>query len=251
MLILALNLMIPPDILGPTPQPAPTLPTIITLRARPLCTYLHKVILPFATTERQNNVAFETMDHELGKYNEWNGTTLADQGKQGTFTANGAQLMMAGKIDQQSTNIMQSLADTQKQLAASYRAIPIGNDPKLDELRARIDNITKLQYAMASRYDEIAGKTLDEVGFYPFIENDTMGGQNDLPDYNAPNPAEAQTPMPAGALREPGSSSDPVDKIFLINAPPRYLKTGMVHQEVGFVKPAIDAVNTCDPPAKH
>lgn len=249
--ILLLNLVIPPDLLGPAPSPTPKLPTIITLRARPLCTALHKFVLPFTNTERQNNVAFRGLDRELGKYRQWEMTTLADTGQQGTFTANGAQLLQAGKMDQQATNIFQSLADVQKQLSQSYHDIPVGNDPKLDDLRARIDNIVKLQYALAARYDLIAGKTLDQIGFFNFLADDFIGGKNDLPDYNAPPPADSATPMPPGQIKMPGDSTEPISKLFLIDAPGKYVATGMMQQEVAFVQPALDAVNTCDPPAKH
>lgn len=47
----------------PTPVPTP-LKVIVTVRSGPLCTALHRVILPFVKTEKQNNESFVTMDKE-------------------------------------------------------------------------------------------------------------------------------------------------------------------------------------------
>lgn len=252
-MLLSFVLAIPPIIFGATPAPSPQasgLPTIVHITVRPLCTELHTMVLPFAKTESQNNVAFKKMDKQLGDYKQWDMETLSDTGQTGTFTANGAHLLRAGQIDQEATNVMQALADRQKELDRSYRQIPIGRDPALDTIRARMSNIIKLQYAVAARYDEVAGKALDQIGLMPLNADDTAGGNNGPSDFNEVDPAVAQTPIPPGQLPPPNGSDTPVAHQFLIDAPANEVVKGMVVQEFGFVKPALQAVNTCDPPPK-
>ncbi len=233
--------------LFPSPTPAPSLPTIIHLRARPLCTALHKIVLPFVITEKKNNESFKTMDKELVEYHKWDshGTTL-ELGANGSNTANGAQLLQAGRIDQQASLMYQSLADVETQLAHSYRDIPTGSDAALDELRARIDNIVKLQYALASKYDAVAGRTLDSTGLLNIIQDPAYSSQMLIPDFNQDPIADSFTPPPAGALTPPNGTDAPVDRDFLIRASGGDLYRGMLVQELSFTKPAISAVKSCD-----
>ena len=233
--------------LFPSPTPSPELPTIITLRARPLCSALHKIVLPFALTERKNNQTFKAMDKELVEYHKWDPHgTSTELGANGSNTANGAQLLQAGRIDQQASLMYQNLADIETQLAHSYREIPTGKDPALDELRARIDNIVKLQYALASKYDAVAGRTLDSTGLLNIIQDPAYSSQMLVPDFNQNPISDSFTPPPAGELKPPGGGQDPVDPDFLIRAQAPDLYRGMLTQEVGFVQPAIAAVKSCD-----
>jgi hypothetical protein len=245
-LLLAFTQSAPPA-LFPTPTPAPELPTIINLRARPLCTALHRIVLPFVIKEKQNNTTFRTMDKELVEYHKWdshNGAT--DLGANGSNTANGAQLLQAGRIDQQASLMYQNLADIETQLAHSYHDIPVGKDLSLDELRARIDNIVKLQYALASKYDAVAGRTLDSTGLLNIIQDPAYSSQMLIPNFNQDPITDSFTPPPAGALKPPDNSAAPVDSDFLIRGTGSDLYRGMLTQEVAFVKPAIDAVKSCD-----
>lgn len=240
------NAAAPPQ-LFPTPTPSPGLPTIIHLRARPLCTALHKIVLPFVITEKKNNETFKTMDKELVEYHKWDSHgTVVDLGANGSNTANGAQLLQAGRIDQQASLMYQSLADVETQLAHSYRDIPTGDDAALDEIRARIDNIVKLQYALASKYDAVAGRTLDSTGLLNIIQDPAYSSQMLIPDFNQDPIADSFTPPPAGALRPPDGTDSPVDHDFLIRAAGNDIMRGMLVQEVAFTKPAIDAVKSCD-----
>jgi hypothetical protein len=245
-IILAVSATPPPTIFA-TPTPAPELPTIITLHARPLCTALHKIVLPFAATEKRNNDTFKVMDKELVQYHKWDSHgTATDLGANGSNTGNGVQLLQAGRIDQQASLMYQNLADIETQLAHSYREIPAGKDPALDELRARIDNIVKLQYALAAKYDAIAGRTLDSTGLLNIIQDPAYSSQMLIPDFNQNPISDSFTPPPAGALKTPDGSDSPVDSDFLIRAQGPDLYRGMLTQEVAFVKPAISAVRTCD-----
>jgi len=236
----------PPAIFA-TPTPAPELPTIINLHARPLCTALHKIVLPFAVTEKKNNDTFKVMDKELVQYHKWDSHgTATDLGANGSNTANGVQLLQAGHIDQQASLMYQNLADIETQLAHSYRDIPVGRDPALDELRARIDNIVKLQYALAAKYDAIAGRTLDSTGLLNIIQDPAYSSQMLIPNFNDNPVADSFTPPPAGALKPPDQSDSPIDSDFLIRAQGPDLYRGMLTQEVAFIKPAISAVKSCD-----
>lgn len=236
-----------PPIFFPSPTPPPQLPTIINLHARPLCAALHKIALPFAVTERRNNETFKVMDKELVAYHKWDSSgTETDIGANGSNTANGKQLLEAGQIDQQAANMYQSLADVETQLARSYREIPIGTDPALDELRKRIDNIVKLQYALASKYDAVAGKTIDTTGLTQIVEDPAYSSQMLIPDFNQNRIMDSFTPPPSGALHPPDMSANPVDTDFLLRAQGTDLYSGMVTQEVAIVKPELSAVKTCD-----
>ena len=223
----------------PTPPP---IKTIINVTARPVCTALHHIVLPFAAVEKQNNAMYQTMDRELGVYRGAGGDGPMETGAQGTYTSNGVQLVQAGKIDQQATQMAQALTDLEKQLAQSYKDIPVGKDPKLDELRARMDNVIKLQYALASRYDGIAARTLGTVGFMPAVETPFRNP----PDYSAPG-VDYDPKAPNGAVQSPAQSVKAVGRDFILNAPAADVRKGMIEQETGFVQPAVDAVNLCDP----
>ena len=230
-----------------SPQPsASPLKTIINITARPLCTALHKIVLPFAAIEKRNNDTYKSMDQELAIYRGSAGDGSMVTGTQGTYTANGVQLVQAGKIDQQAVQMAQTLTNTERQLAQSYHDIPTGTDPKLDELRVRIDNIIKLQYALASRYDAIAARTLGQSGFFPALEAGSAGGGGPrTPNYNMPG-VDYSTPPPPGAVVDPPSGVKPVDKSFIIYASATDVRNTLVTHEVDFVKPALDAVNSCD-----
>lgn len=251
MTALFLSLMFPVFVVAQqifaTPTPQPQLPTIINLRARPLCTALHKIVLPFAATEKSDNDSFKVMDKDMVEYHKWDPNGTATQlGANGSNTANGAQMLQAGRIDQQAAIMYQRLADVETQLAHSYRDVPTGTDPALDDLRKRIDNIVKLQYALASKYDAVAGKTLDSTGMLNIIQDPAYSSQMLIPDFNRDPVSDSFTPPPAGALHPPDGTDAPVDTDFLLRADGTGLYQGMMTQELAAVKPELDAVNTCD-----
>ncbi len=231
---------------SPAPQPSATpLKTIIEITARPLCTALHHMVMPFVTVEKQNSDQFVVMDKQLTRYRSWDTNVLSDTGQQGTYTANGELNLNAAKLDQEASLIYQRVAGVEKQLAQSYHDAPVGKDPALDELRARMDNIAKLQYALAAKYDLVAGRTLNAGALPPALASVSAGA---VPDYNNSNPLDYTTPAPARAVATPGATMTAVTKDLMFNTPTATVQKALHAQELGFIAPALGAVRACDGP---
>lgn len=235
---LILSLVLPAA--APTPLPK----VIIHLQSRVLCTTLRKVVVPFVITERKDNQAFQTLDVELGKYRKFTSTSSADIGDNGTNTANGSKLIAAGHMDQIAANMYERLSEIEDRLAESYREVPAGRNAQLDALRRRVDNIVKLQYALAARYDVIAGKTLDSTGLTNLVFDPAASSQQRMPNYNL-SPLDIATPVPAGQVPGPGVGDAPVNPNFLLQATSPAIIRGMQLQEVSFLRPALAAVKSC------
>jgi hypothetical protein len=233
------------SLLMPAPRPTAEPKVIIHLQSRALCTTLHKVVVPFVITERKNNEAFKTLDVELGKYRKFTSTSAADIGDNGTNTANGAKLMAAGHMDQIAANMYERLSEIENRLADSYRDVPVGHNPQLDSLRQRVDNIVKLQYALAARYDVIAGKTLDSTGLTNLVLDPAASSQQRIPNFNL-SPLDVATPVPAGQVPGPGMADAAVSPDFLLEAPSPEIVHGLELQEVAFLRPALAAVKSCN-----
>jgi len=140
----------------PSPKPYPVFippPTIIQERVSPVCSTLHKVVLPLARMQgqyRTSVAAIKQDELQLAKYSK---TKLQD----------GVQLY-ASKIDQESTNLIGAIHQIEQLLQASYAIYPVGKVPKVDAMRQRAQNIVDLQRATADRYAQIYGTIVDNYG---------------------------------------------------------------------------------------
>ncbi len=140
----------------PSPKPYPVFmppPTIIQERVSPVCSTLHKVVLPLARMQAQyrHSVAEIKKDElQLAKYSK---TKLQD----------GVDLY-AGKIDQESTNLIGAIHGIEQLLQESYASYPEGKVPKVDALRQRAQNVVDIERATADRYAEIYGTIVDNYG---------------------------------------------------------------------------------------
>lgn len=228
---------------APHPAPTPHYKVIINLRSRAICSTLHDLVLPFAKRERMNNIRFRQMDQQLGIYNKWKAKTAADIGANGDTTPNGAELLAAANMDHLAARTYSELAKTERDLKTSYVRYPKGRNAHIDQLRARIENIVKLQYALADRYEQLAGRTLDSL-HNEIVEDPAYSSQMLIPDYNS-DPILQATPVPAGSITPPGTSDAPVSPDFLARANPNDVVRGMMTQEVAFLRPALQAVHTC------
>lgn len=204
--------------------------------------------MPFVAVEKQNSAQFVVMDKQLARYRSWDTNILSDTGQQGTYTSNGELNLNAAHLDQEASLIYQRAADVEKQLAKSYHDLPVGKDRALDELRARIDNITKLQYALAAKYDLVAGRTLNAGALPPALSSASASGEYAAPDYNNSNPLDYTTPAPARAVATPGTTMMAVTKDLMFNTPTATVEKALNEQELGFIPPALSAVKTCDGP---
>jgi hypothetical protein len=140
----------------PSPKPYPVFlppPTIIQERVSPVCSTLHKVVLPLARMQEQYRTATAAIrqdELQLAKYSK---TKLQD----------GVQLY-AAKIDQESTNLIGAIHQIEVLLQESYAVYPVGKIAKVDALRQRAQNIVDLQRATADRYAQIYGTIVDNYG---------------------------------------------------------------------------------------
>ncbi len=140
----------------PSPKPYPVFqppPTIIQERVSPVCSTLHKVVLPLARMQSQYRTATAAIrqdELQLAKYSK---TKLQD----------GVQLY-AAKIDQESTNLIGSIHQIEGLLQESYAVYPVGKVAKVDALRQRVQNIVDLQRATADRYAQVYGTIVDNYG---------------------------------------------------------------------------------------
>lgn len=222
----------------PSPQSS-SLPTIVHITVRPLCTTLHEVVVPFASAERENNEALTRMASDEETMHRWN-----DGGPNAR--------LQASRIDQEAQNVILNLAHIERLLGRSYRDTPVGRDPQLDELRSRVDNIVKLQYAVVEQADGMATRvqeTMLNKQDSETIEHPRGRSRGSAPDYDEPDPG-APTPGPVLTHDVPGESATPLNFRSLLELPRSYLAQGMTRQEYAFVAPAVAAVNSCDPPPK-
>ncbi len=140
----------------PSPKPYPVFqppPTIIQEHVSPVCSTLHKVVLPLARMQSQyraSTTAIKQDELQLAKYSK---TKLQD----------GVQLY-ASKIDQESTNLIGAIHQIEELLQESYAIYPVGKVAKVDAMRQRVQNIVDLQRATADRYAEIYGTIVDNYG---------------------------------------------------------------------------------------
>lgn len=242
---------------APAPSPSAPLPTIVILHARPLCSNLHNVIMPFVVIERKNNLRFKTMDTQLGVYHKWyRPTSDAATDPNGSPEINGAQALAAAQIDQTAAKMYEDITHVERLLAQSWRAIPPGKNPQLDNLRDRASKIIELQRQIANRYEEQAGTYLNSLGALPPVPTSksvsgdpALQSEFDLPALDEDPLAAAQMPTAQtrlGLLPNPGAQYGEQQHAQTSNE----IVQTMIVQELKFVRPALDVVKECDGPAK-
>jgi hypothetical protein len=243
----------------PSPKPYPVFlppPTIIQERVSPVCSTLHKVVLPLARMQgqyRTGTAAIRQDELQLAKYSK---TKLQD----------GVQLY-ASKIDQESTNLIGAIHQIEELLQASYAAYPVGKVPKVDALRQRVQNIVDLQRATADRYAQIYGTIVDNYGTDVLQSvssafggttadgsapaNAAVGPSYDtMPNAATPAPApQFNTPPPLPADYDPRLSNKPpsvisahaikYDRLSQLNA-------ALIAQGRSLIQQALIAARDCD-----
>ena len=241
----------------PSPKPYPVFqppPTIIQERVSPVCSTLHKVVLPLARMQNQyrtSTAAIRQDELQLAKYSK---TELQD----------GVQLY-ASKIDQESTNLIGAIHQIEELLQESYAIYPVGKVPKVDAMRQRVQNIVDLQRATADRYTEIYGTIVDNYGTDVLQTVSSAFGSSDAasagagagpPGYdtmpNAATPAPApqfNTPPPLPADYDPRLASKPpavvslrVLKYYRLSQ----LNAALVSQGRSLIQQALIAARDCD-----
>ena len=240
----------------PSPKPYPVFlppPTIIQERVSPVCSTLHKVVLPLARMQdqyRKSVAAIKQDELQLAKYSK---TKLQD----------GVQLY-ASKIDQESTNLIGAIHQIEELLQDSYAAYPVGKVAKVDALRQRVQNIVDLERATADRYSEIYGTIVDNYGtdvlqtvsnaFGTSSAGSSFGGPSGID--TMPN---AATPAPAPQFNTPPPSLPADYDPRLASKPPNVisaralkfdrlsqLNAGLVSQGRSLIQQALIADRDCD-----
>lgn len=252
-----LSLLMAQALTTPAPSAAP-LKTITHITAKAECTVLHDVVLPFTVVEKQNNERLKAIGKDLAASRAWPTDPMYHDPRFYASSINGEKLIESGKMRQQAADMFDAFVAIEKRLAQSYHDFPAGRDPKADELRARVDNVIKLQYARAEQYDQMAlgvqerlidPRSADLIQAYfngPFKGNPLSNG---VPDFSSPQPDD---PTPAAFLHPqmPTASADALDLRSVLDLPSAYIDQAMTVQEVALVKPALDAVDTCSPPVQ-
>lgn len=244
---------------APAPTPSATLPpvylkTIVNIKAKSLCTDLHKVIMPFVVIERENNVRFKSMDVQLGIYHKWyRPTSDAATDPNGSPEINGAQALAAARIDQTAAMMYKDITQAEDLISQSERAVPHGKDPKLDDLRDRARSILEMQRQIADRYEEQAGTYLNSLGALPPVPDarsvggdPALQGTLDLPALDADPLAAARDPSQGiqVGLQTPAPGSQYGEEQHAATS--KEIVHSMVVQELQFVHPALKAVKECD-----
>lgn len=237
-----------------SPQPSPSaLKTITHVTARPLCAVLHDIVRPFAVVEKQNNEMFKAIDGKFLASLRSTATPpplagLAPSAGNHVFfdTPNGEELLGASEVIREVTSASERFAGIEKKLAQSYRDVPVGKDTQLDEVRARMDNVLKLQYALGDSYLLQAAKSFDGANMAAGL--DAMGApQEDGLPRSVGNPY-TQPEAPRIPAISSASGAQPLDLKALEHAPRDFVADLMLAQELAFLKPAQNTVNACDPP---
>lgn len=245
----------------PSPKPYPVFqppPTIIQERVSPVCSTLHKVVLPLARMQdqyRASTAAIKQDELQLAKYSK---TKLQD----------GVQLY-ASKIDQESTNLIGAIHQIEELLQESYAIYPVGKVPKVDAMRQRVQNIVDLQRATADRYAEIYGTIVDNYGTdvlqtvssaFGSSKAASVGagagagagppGYDTMPNAATPAPApQFNTPRPLPADYDPRLATKPptvisartlkFDRLSQLNA-------ALISQGRSLIQQALIAARDCD-----
>jgi hypothetical protein len=239
----------------PSPKPYPVFqppPTIIQERVSPVCSTLHKVVLPLARMQGQYRTATAAIrqdELQLAKYSK---TKLQD----------GVQLY-AAKIDQESTNLIGAIHQIEVLLQESYAVYPVGKIAKVDALRQRAQNIVDLQRATADRYAQIYGTIVDNYGtdvlqtVSSAFGSSTPGaagpptGYDTMPNAATPAPApQFNTPPPSlPADYDPRLASKPPPVVSLHSL--KYdrlsqLNGALIGQGRSLIQQALIAARDCD-----
>lgn len=238
----------------PSPKPYPVFappPTIIQERVSPVCSTLHKVVLPLARMQAQYRAATAAIkkdELQLAKYSK---TKLQD----------GVQLY-ASKIDQESTNLIGAIHQIEELLQDSYAVYPVGKVPKVDALRQRAQNIVDLERATADRYAEIYGTIVDNYGTDVLQSVSSAFGSTPAGNFGTPGldtMPNAATPAPPPQFNTPPPSLPADYDPRLSNKPPavisaralKYdrlsqLNAALITQGRSLIQQALIAARDCD-----
>lgn len=181
---------------APAPSATPPYPVIYRTKTSPLCNSLQTAILPVGYVAKINDAAIHAMALSTRKFlaglspgdlpnsadfnaalNGKSATALTTQ-----MAASGqgddpllyspAQILNASRIDQTAQDLFHNVTVADRYMKESYKEHPIGQDPALDALRQRQENLINLQLALANRYEEFAGTYLGNQGMGRMSVND-------------------------------------------------------------------------------
>ena len=190
-----------------SPSPSPP-PTIASVRASPLCSLLHGVVVPFLTMERDNHELFGEIDENMHKYYEA-AQISDDEGSPG-------MILGRANVDWYSAQAYDNLARMDLLLKSSYERTPKGKDAAVDAVRDRMQTLVDIERIRINEYDSIAGQRTTSFNYWKSTT------------------AEIARLQSAGA-------ADPPPRAYAS----RWLADQMTIEQHDFVQPALHAVDIC------
>ena len=180
---------------APTPTPIDFYPEIIHTRTSATCTTLRKLLTPVGFVTRRNDAAIRSMAISLQKFLSGiepadvpslaeveaaqsaadsttgvNATTIDQSTADDALLYGPNQVLKAAEIEQVANEIYANITLENKYLKQSWSDYPQGNDPSVDALRQRAENLIDLQRAIADRYESFAGT---------YLGNQDMGAEQE------------------------------------------------------------------------
>ena len=180
---------------SPTPTPIDFYPEIIHTRTSAKCTTLRKLLTPVGFVTRRNDEAIRGMAISLQKFLSGidpadvptltevedaygradssagaNVSTIDQSMADDSLLYGPNQILNAAAIQQVANEIYANITLENKYMKQSWSDYPQGNDPTVDALRQRAQNLIDLQRAIADRYESFASS---------YLSNQDMGSERD------------------------------------------------------------------------
>jgi hypothetical protein len=267
----------------PSPAATP-LREIGSVRANAACDSLVKLMVPVAIIAGNNDREFVALRTPIGKFRSGKGTgngatihnALATSSQPSSST-NGAlskadgspqskaaasrdplafdqnddsntytpdRTLAAANIDRMTAKILHNLDEADKAMAQSWKDHPEHEDPVLNAMRQRVQNIIDLQRVLANRLDDAAGLYFSNAGGSSLSPDAERSNFKSLLDemIDAGIQADHQAEV---NLTATDSAASVGDVRALKSAPAGYVATALRMQEIALLKEAPNIARTC------
>ncbi len=216
---------------APMPSPQPALKTIVTVKVSTFCNSVRSLGVPVAYVTTRNDQAFDAINRSMLKFLSDNRgvgavTKSQFQNMESTYDDsaiyNGANTLTLGQLSKIAYQIEQNVALEDGVMHRSWQATPAGQDPEVDAMRQRLQNLIDLQRALANRYMQMADMYFDNQGNAQF-KSDQQGTAGDkasqMQSAESGDPAQYKTLLRSiilgqvSALAQARKAGDDVSKV--------------------------------------
>jgi len=282
--ILVTILLAAADAPAPNPAPAPSatpLREIGSVRVNAACEELVKLALPVAIIAGNNDREFVALRTPIAKFQSGKGTgdgstmhtamSISSQpssnakNKEGTTESQQAagrdplafdpnddentyspeRTMAASNIDRMTGTILHNLDAADKAMAQSWKDHPEHEDPALNAVRQRVQNIIDLQRVLAFRLDDVAGLYFSNSGGSSLSPSTERAGFKSLLD-KMMDAGIQQDHQAEAALTATDAAASAGDVRALKAAPAGYIAAALRMQEIALSAEAPKIARTCD-----